>query len=93
VNQANTQLEIALLFLLCSPESDICSLASQCLGHLCAEAEIIGVEESRSILSVADNFEVYKELSSSDVVVTGRAAQQKRIRRLLRKMTAQTEGN
>ena len=92
VQKAHTQLEVALLVLLCSPESELSSMASNCFAHLCAEVEIIGIDDSRNILAVVENLEVYKELTSTDVLVIGRAAQQKRIRKLLRLVDKNTDG-
>lgn len=68
-------------------------MTASCFAHLCTEAEIIGVDDSRNILVVVENLEVYKELASADVMVIGRAAQQKRIRKLLRLIERNTDGN
>ncbi|ORY04201.1 hypothetical protein K493DRAFT_311429 [Basidiobolus meristosporus CBS 931.73] len=92
---ASIWLEVALLISLCSPETEICSLALKCLGHLCVEADITEENEDpqHSLLTIVENHEVYRELSSEGTFVTGRVAQQKRIRRMLRQIVNRTDGN
>ncbi|CAI2172941.1 5991_t:CDS:10 [Funneliformis geosporum] len=98
----NVVLEIALLVLLCSSDTDICSMSLNCFGHLCQEAqlttEIIPDEMDVHVsppndLPIIENMDVYLELSSAPYIVPGRMAQQKRIRKSLRLMKAPTPGN
>jgi neurofibromin 1 len=108
---ASVALEVALLVLLCSAETEICSKAIACLGHLCEEARLADevpttldeIEDETqepgqtslysSQLTVVENFITYAELTSVGVLMPGRVAQQKRIRKMLRKMDKQTPGN
>src|SRR5690606_1162368 len=71
------------------------SMAVNCIGHLCTEAVLTEEvdDPAHSQLTIVENYAVYAELSSSGVLVTGRVAQQKRIRKMLRMMNKQTPGN
>ncbi|CAG8508989.1 2177_t:CDS:10 [Funneliformis mosseae] len=98
----NVVLEIALLVLLCSSDTDICSMSLNCFGHLCQEAQLtteiipdeMDVQTSfPNDLPIIENLDVYFELSSAPYLVPGRMAQQKRIRKLLRLMKSPTPGN
>ncbi|CAG8730221.1 7577_t:CDS:2, partial [Ambispora leptoticha] len=85
--KSNVALEKALLVLLCSANIEICSIAIACIGHLCTEAQLTeALDELPSQLSIIENIDVYLELSSPNYMVTGRMAQQKRTRKLLRLM-------
>ena len=88
---ASSKMEAALLVLLCSYDPDIVSMSAACIGELCQEADLTG--ESDATLSVVANLEVYKELASTAAGAAGRAAQQKRVRKLLKRMTVLTVGN
>ncbi|CAG8450213.1 2329_t:CDS:10 [Ambispora leptoticha] len=91
---SNVALEIALLVLLCSADTEICSIAVTCFGHLCTEAQLTeDLDEPPSQLTIVENIDVYLELSSPNYMVTGRMAQQKRTRKLLRLMKNPTHGN
>ncbi|KAG9291425.1 hypothetical protein G9A89_021843 [Geosiphon pyriformis] len=92
---SNVALEIALLVLLCSADTEICSTAVTCFGHLCTEAQLTEDmdEAPPSQLTIVENMNVYLELSSATYMVTGRMAQQKRTRKLLRLMNKPTPGN
>jgi hypothetical protein len=93
--QASIGLEVALLVLLCSSDIEICSAAITCFGHICTEAHLSDSIEDphQAILMVVENLPIYHELSSNNVIVTGRKSQQKQIRRLLRMMTHYAPGN
>ncbi|KAM3578160.1 Ras GTPase activating protein ira2 [Umbelopsis sp. WA50703] len=93
--QASVALEIALLVLLCSADTEICSGAIACFGHLCTEADLTETPDSpmQNPLTIVENLPVYVELSSGGGLVTGRKAQQKRIRKLLRMISNYTPGN
>lgn len=101
-------LEIALLISLCSPVPDICSVAIQCLGHMCVEARLVDEESliettsrtSQNFVGFSHNIEIYEDLSYDEPVVqgvrkqtfVGRKAQQKRVRKYLRMITTPTTG-
>ncbi|SAM09354.1 hypothetical protein [Absidia glauca] len=93
--QASIGLEVALLVLLCSADTDICSAAMACFGHLCVEAHITeGAEDHRQAsLTIVENLPIYIEMTSNTGIVAGRKSQQKRIRRLLRMMSHFAPGN
>nr|CAG8557750.1 86_t:CDS:10 [Entrophospora candida] len=97
---SNIALEVALLVLLCSADSDIGVMAIGCFNQLCIEAQLTNVndvvppqEMQNYQMTIVENMEVYLELSSSCHVTSGRNAQQRRIRKLLRMMTQPTAGN
>ncbi|KAI9597754.1 hypothetical protein BDF19DRAFT_434347 [Syncephalis fuscata] len=92
---ASVALEIVLLVLLCSAETEICSNAVACFNHLVTEAYYTEEAEDpqHAQLTIVENLRVYMELASSGGLVTGRVAQQKRIRKMLRMMDRQTPGN
>ncbi|CAG8574310.1 8733_t:CDS:10, partial [Diversispora eburnea] len=94
----NVVLELTLLVLLCSPDTDICTMAINCFRHLCIEAQLTTelipevMDVQAAPLSIVENIDVYAELSEPQVI-SGRMAQQKRIRKLLRRMKIPTQGN
>ncbi|KAG1080578.1 hypothetical protein G6F42_023293 [Rhizopus arrhizus] len=105
--QAGVTLEIALLVSLCSPIPDICSMAVKCLGYMCTEAKLLEEDvlvdtasrSSQSMIGFSHNIEIYEDLSYEEPVAqgrkqpfVGRKAQQKRVRKYLRMMTAPTTG-
>ncbi|CAG8470540.1 8562_t:CDS:10 [Ambispora gerdemannii] len=91
---SNIALEVALLVLLCSADTEICSIAVTCFGHLCTEAQLTeDMDEPNSQLTIVENMDVYLELSLPNYTLPGRMAQQKRTRRLLRLMKNHTHGN
>ncbi|KAL0094126.1 hypothetical protein F4703DRAFT_1816773 [Phycomyces blakesleeanus] len=92
---ASIALEVSLLVLLCSADTDICSAAIACFGHICIEAHITdGMDDpQQTSLTVAENLPIYIELTSNTGIVTGRKSQQKQIRRLLRMMSHYAPGN
>jgi neurofibromin 1 len=87
--------EIALLVLLCSPDAEICTMATNSFGQLCIECTLTQqyIDTSSSSVTFADNLEVYRELVHAGVLVTGKVAQQKSIRKTLRLIQKQTPGN
>ncbi|KAI8868758.1 hypothetical protein GQ42DRAFT_36496 [Ramicandelaber brevisporus] len=94
--QAGIALEIALLILLCSGDSGVIQLSLRCISLLCDEATYTEEKDSvsRATLSIVENYQIYRELSSTDaVIMTGKVAQQKRIRKFLRQMHTKTLGN
>jgi len=72
---SNVAIEIALLVLLCSADTEICSMAVACFGHLCTEAQLtedLDSPQQISQLTIIKNIKVYMELSSSSFVITGK---------------------
>lgn len=106
--QACVNLEIALLVSLCSPNPEICSVATKCLGYMCTEAKMVDEDplmdtasrSSQSLMMFSHNLEIYEDLSYEEPVsqggrkqpFVGRKAQQKRVRKYLRMMTIPTPG-
>ena len=62
----------------------------QCFGHLCDEIEIVASDTAAN--TIAANYRVYRKLSTR-VMTTGRAAQQKAIRNVLRRIDTPSPGN
>ncbi|KAI7862201.1 hypothetical protein BDF14DRAFT_1858538 [Spinellus fusiger] len=93
--QASISLEVVLLVLLCSSDTDICSAAITCLGHICTEINLTDNIDTpqQTSLAIIENLPIYTELTSNTVIVTGRKSQQKQIRRLLRMMPHYAPGN
>ncbi|RKP38437.1 hypothetical protein BJ085DRAFT_18762 [Dimargaris cristalligena] len=92
---ASVAMEIALLVLLCSAEPSIINMAQDCFAYLCDEAVLTEEVDDphHSNFTIVKNYAVYRELSKNNTIITGKVAQQKRIRRLLRQMTTPTMGN
>ncbi|KAL1917866.1 uncharacterized protein VTP21DRAFT_3700 [Calcarisporiella thermophila] len=92
---ASIALETTLLILLCSRDTTVCSLAATCLGYLCEEATLTEdlVDSQRSQLSIIENFQIYSQLSKKGGLITGRKAQQKKIRKQLCKLKHASPGN
>ncbi|KAJ1967106.1 Ras GTPase activating protein ira2, partial [Dispira parvispora] len=92
---ASVAMEIALLVLLCSAEINLVNMALDCFAYLCDEALLTEEVETpdHSNFTIVKNYAVYRELSNTEGIVTGKVAQQKRIRRFLRQMSNQTMGN
>jgi len=91
---AGISLEVSFLVLLCSSDLDICSLTTSAIGILCEEGRLTENLEDleRSGLSVMKNYAVYSELSSQTFRLTGPVAFQKRLRKLLGRMSKPTAG-
>ncbi|KAF7721136.1 Ras GTPase activating protein ira2, partial [Apophysomyces ossiformis] len=93
--QASVALEIALLVSLCSPDPEICSDSTRCLGYLCVEAQLSDQDDDPHLsqITLISNIGIYTDLASEDTVFLGRKAQQKRIRKFMRMMSRHTPGN
>ncbi|XP_062815886.1 neurofibromin isoform X2 [Anolis carolinensis] len=92
--QAQTKLEVALYMSLWSPDAEAVLVAMSCFRHLCEEADIrCGVDEV-SVHNFLPNYNTFMEFASvSNVMSTGRAALQKRVMALLRRIEHPTSGN
>ncbi|KAG1471849.1 hypothetical protein G6F56_001890 [Rhizopus delemar] len=84
--QASVTLEVALLVLLCSSDTSICTLTTECFGLLCTEIQLTeNLDEYQpSSTSIAQNMACYMQLGNQANLVAGRKSQQRRIRQLLR---------
>ncbi|XP_037791195.1 neurofibromin-like isoform X4 [Penaeus monodon] len=93
--QAHIKLEVVFLMYLWSIDMDAVLVAMSCFSLLCEEADIRCVwdEVTATVTYLLPNYHVYQELASaSTVLTTGRAALQKRIMGLLRKIEKWTPG-
>ncbi|KAK1157570.1 neurofibromin isoform X3 [Acipenser oxyrinchus oxyrinchus] len=92
--QAQTKLEVSLYAFLWSPDIEAVLVAMSCFRHLCEEADIrCGVDEV-SVQSILPNYNTFIEFASvSNMMSTGRAALQKRVMALLRRIEHPTAGN
>ncbi|RPA92835.1 hypothetical protein L873DRAFT_1708250 [Choiromyces venosus 120613-1] len=86
---ANVSLEVSFLVLLCSSDLDICSITTHAIALLCEEGRLTENPDdlARSNLTVMRNFPVYSELSLQTFRITGPVAFQKRLRKLLTRMS------
>ncbi|KAG9027475.1 Ras GTPase activating protein ira2 [Tulasnella sp. JGI-2019a] len=87
-NSACNLVEIALIVTLTSPQIDIPWLAATCLKRL-IELEKYGLLELKELSpeELAARQTAFEALGDNNIVVTGRLAMQKRIRRILQNMT------
>ncbi|XP_075189942.1 neurofibromin [Anomaloglossus baeobatrachus] len=92
--QAQTKLEVSLYMFLWSPDIEAVLVAMSCFRSLCEEAEIrCGVDEV-SVHNFLPNYNTFMEFASvSNMMSTGRAALQKRVMALLRRIEHPTAGN
>ena len=68
--------------------------AMSCFHLMCEEADIRCGADELAVTQILPNYNVYAELAAaSTVLTTGRAALQKRIMALLRKIEVSTPGN
>jgi neurofibromin 1 len=80
--------------LLCSSDLDICSTTTHAIALLCEEGRLTENPEdlARSNLTFMRNFPVYSELSLQTFRITGPVAFQKRLRKLLTRMSMPSPG-
>lgn len=93
-NNASADLEVACLVLLCSSNLEICAAVTSSLGLFCEEGSLTenATDLAHSSLTIMRNIEVYSELSSPNIRLTGMVAFQKRLRKFLNKMTKPSTG-
>ncbi|XP_023313063.1 neurofibromin isoform X5 [Anoplophora glabripennis] len=85
--QAHIKLEVVFFMYLWSIDMDAVLVAMSCFALLCQEAEIRCGSDEVTVTYLVPNYHVYQELAqASTVLTTGRAALQKRIMALLRKI-------
>ncbi|KAM5179674.1 neurofibromin isoform 2-T2 [Mantella aurantiaca] len=92
--QAQTKLEVCLYMFLWSPDIEAVLVAMSCFRSLCEEADIrCGVDEV-SVHNFLPNYNTFLEFASvSNMMSLGRAALQKRVMSLLRRIEHPTPGN
>ncbi|XP_040192602.1 neurofibromin isoform X3 [Rana temporaria] len=92
--QAHTKLEVCLYMFLWSPDIEAVLVAMSCFRSLCEEADIrCGVDEV-SVHNFLPNYNTFLEFASvSNMMSLGRAALQKRVMALLRRIEHPTPGN
>nr|DBA33335.1 TPA: hypothetical protein GDO54_001034 [Pyxicephalus adspersus] len=92
--QAHTKLEVCLYMFLWSPDIEAVLVAMSCFRSLCEEADIrCGVDEV-SVHNFLPNYNTFLEFASvSNMMSMGRAALQKRVMALLRRIEHPTPGN
>lgn len=92
-SQASVGLEISLLILLCSGNVQLVSHSAVCFGLACQEIDLVRefIDESDNVLVA--NYDAYKRFGAVGSKATGRQAQQKAIRTILRLVETQTTGN
>ena len=90
---ASTKLESAFLIHLGSSNIEIVSKCANGFKYLCAEVELLRHYIDENDNSIVANYDSYKQLASSGVLSTGRQAQQKAIRTILKTVNRQTVGN
>ncbi|CAH1800649.1 unnamed protein product [Owenia fusiformis] len=92
--QAHIKLEVVFFMYLWSIDIDAVLTAMSCFHLLCEEADIRCGADEMAVTQLLPNYNVYSELANaSTVLTTGRAALQKRIMALLRKIDHPTAGN
>ncbi|XP_067682311.1 neurofibromin-like isoform X6 [Haliotis asinina] len=92
--QAHIKLEVVFFMYLWSIDMDAVLTAMSCFRLLCEEADIRCGADEMAVTQLLPNYNVYAELAAaSTVLTTGRAALQKRIMALLRKIDQSTPGN
>ncbi|XP_041348224.1 neurofibromin-like isoform X2 [Gigantopelta aegis] len=92
--QAHIKLEVVFFVYLWSIDMEAVLTAMSCFRLLCEEADIRCGADEMAVTQLLPNYNVYAELAAaSTVLTTGRAALQKRIMALLRKIDQPTPGN
>ncbi|XP_054264930.1 neurofibromin isoform X3 [Macrosteles quadrilineatus] len=85
--QANIKLEVVFFMYLWSIDIEAVLVAMSCFSLLCEESDIRCGPEELSVTHLLPNYHLFQELAqASTVLTTGRAALQKRIMALLRKI-------
>ncbi|XP_071181509.1 neurofibromin-like isoform X6 [Mytilus edulis] len=88
------KLEVVFFMYLWSIDIDAVLTAMSCFSLLCEEADIRCGADEMAVTQILPNYNVYADLAqASTVLTTGRAALQKRIMALLRKIDQHTSGN
>ncbi|XP_043910571.1 neurofibromin isoform X1 [Protopterus annectens] len=92
--QAQTTLEVVLFMFLWNSDTEAVLVSMSCFRHLCEEAEIRCGVDDVPVQTVLPNYSTFMEFASySNMVSTGRAALQKRVMALLRRIEHPTPGS
>ncbi|XP_011426816.1 neurofibromin isoform X4 [Magallana gigas] len=88
------KLEVVFFMYLWSIDIDAVLTGMSCFHLLCEEADIRCGSDEMAVTQILPNYNVYADIAqASTVLTTGRAALQKRIMALLRKIDQHTSGN
>ena len=95
--QCASWIESAVLVALCSDDADVCTKGGMCLQELCTEMAIVDDSEDAHHANLppayaAGNISEYRHFLNSNEKATGKVAQQKRIRKMLRNLPASSDG-
>ena len=91
--QAHIKLEVVFFIYLWSIDIEAVLVAMTCFALLCDEADIRCGQDDLTVTYLLPNSNIYQELAlSSQILTTGRAALQKRVMCLLRKIEHCTQG-
>ncbi|XP_065570505.1 neurofibromin-like isoform X3 [Artemia franciscana] len=91
--QAHIKLEVVLFMYMWSIDIEAVLIAMSCFSLLCEEADIRCGNDELTVQYLLPNYNIYQELAAaSTILTTGRAALQKRIMGLLRKIGQCTQG-
>lgn len=91
--QAHIKLEVVFFMYLWSVDIEAVIISMSCFALLCEEADIRCGQDDLTATYLLPNYHVYQELAyNSTTLTTGRAALQKRIMGLLRKIEHCTQG-
>ena len=90
---ASTNLESAFLIHIGNSDTQIVSKCANVCRLLCAEVSTLRHVIDESDNSVVANYDGYSQLAESSLLSTGRQAQQKAIRTILKKVDRRTPGN
>jgi len=91
--QAHIKLEVVFFMYLWSIDMEAVLVAMSCFSLLCEEADIRCGSDEVTATFLLPNYHVYQDLAqASTILTTGRAALQKRIMALLRKIESCTHG-
>ena len=91
--QAHIKLEVVYFMYLWSIDMEAVLVAMSCFSLLCEEADIRGGSDEVTSTYLLPNYHVYQDLAQQHTILTtGRAALQKRIMALLRRIESCTNG-
>ncbi|XP_068124580.1 neurofibromin isoform X2 [Hyperolius riggenbachi] len=92
--QAQAKLEVCLYMFLWSPDIEAVLVSMSCFRSLCEEADIRSGVEEVSVHNFLPNYNTFMEFASvSNMMSLGRAALQKRVMALLRRIEHPSPGN
>ncbi|KAJ9061115.1 Ras GTPase activating protein ira2 [Entomophthora muscae] len=88
-------LEVCLIVMLCTPDAEVCSQVTSSFAILCEEIDMTKafMEEEMLNVTLYRNLSTYREMARAGRLVTGKVAQQKSVRKVLRLMRHQTHSS